>query len=56
MTSYTLRHSTITELIGAGLDTLQVARMSGTSLQMIEKHYGHLRAGHAATALAALAL
>jgi integrase len=56
VTSYTLRHSTITELIGAGLDTLQVARMSGTSLQMIEKHYGHLRAGHAATALAALAL
>jgi site-specific recombinase XerD len=39
VTSYTLRHSTITELIGAGLDTLQVARMSGTSLPMIDKHY-----------------
>ena len=56
ITSYSLRHSTITDLIGAGLDTLQVARMSGTSLQMIEKHYGHLRADHAATALAALAV
>lgn len=56
ITSYTLRHSTITDLIGAGLDTLQVARMSGTSLQMIEKHYGHLRADHAATALATLAV
>jgi hypothetical protein len=51
-----LRHSTITDLIAAGLDTLQVARMSGTSLPMIEKHYGHLRADHAPAALAALAL
>jgi integrase len=56
VTSYTLRHSTITDLIGAGLDALQVARVSGTSLQMIEKHYGHLRNDHAAAALAALAL
>jgi integrase len=56
VTSYTLRHSTITDLIAAGLDTLQVARMSGTSLPMIEKHYGHLRAEHAAAALATLAV
>jgi len=56
VTSYTLRHSTITDLISAGLDTLQVARLSGTSLQMIEKHYGHLRKDHAAAAMAALAL
>lgn len=56
VTSYTLRHSTITDLIGAGLDALQVARVSGTSLQMIEKHYGHLRNDHAAQALAALAV
>lgn len=54
VTSYTLRHSTITDLIGAGLDALQVARVSGTSLQMIEKHYGHLRNDHAASAMAAL--
>jgi integrase len=56
VTSYTLRHSTITDLIGAGLDALQVARISGTSLQMIEKHYGHLRNDHAAQAMAALAV
>lgn len=56
VTAYTLRHSVITELIVAGLDTLTVARLSGTSLPMIEKHYGHLRAEHAAKALEALAI
>jgi integrase len=56
VTAYTLRHSVITELIVGGLDTLTVARLSGTSLAMIEKHYGHLRAEHAAAALATLAL
>jgi hypothetical protein len=25
-----------------GLSTLEVARITGTSVQMIEKHYGHL--------------
>jgi integrase len=56
-TAYALRHSTITDLIALQkLDTLTVALLSGTSLQMIEKHYGHLLRTHAATALAALAL
>lgn len=55
-TAYTLRHSIITDLIVNGLDTLTVARLSGTSLAMIEKHYGHLRAEHAAKALEALAI
>lgn len=55
-TAYSLRHSVITDLIGAGLDVLTVARLSGTSVAMIERHYGHLRADHAAAALAALAL
>ena len=55
-TAYTLRHSVITDLIVGGLDTLTVARLSGTSLPMIERHYGHLRAAHAAAALATLAL
>jgi len=44
---YTLRHSFITETLMAGLSTLEVARLVGTSVVMIEKHYGHL-AGHAA--------
>lgn len=56
VTAYTLRHSTITDLVVGGLDLLTVAQVSGTSVAMIEKHYGHLRREHAAQALAALAL
>jgi integrase len=56
VTAYSLRHSVITDLITAGLDALTVARLSGTSIAMIERHYGHLRARHAADALAMLAL
>jgi hypothetical protein len=33
-----------------------VAQVSGTSVDMIEKHYGHLRANLAVAALAALTL
>lgn len=56
-TAYALRHSTITDLIALHkLDTLTVAQLSGTSLQMIEKHYGHLLREHASNALAALAV
>jgi len=54
--AYTFRHSTITDLLTAGLDTLTVARISGTSLAMIEKHYGHLRLEHARDALQKLRL
>jgi integrase len=39
---YTLRHSFITQAITDGMTTLDVARMCGTSVGMIEKHYGHL--------------
>ena len=55
-TAYTLRHSVITDLVVAGLDLLTVAQLSGTSVAMIEKHYGHLRAEHARQALATLAM
>ncbi len=56
-TAYALRHSAITDLIALHkLDTLTVAQLSGTSLQMIDKHYGHLLREHAANALAKLAL
>jgi integrase len=54
--AYTFRHSTITDLLTQGLDTLTVARIAGTSLAMIEKHYGHLRLEHARDALEKLAL
>lgn len=37
---YTLRHSWISEQISGGMTTLDVARLAGTSLVMIERHYG----------------
>lgn len=52
----TLRHSVITDLVHGGLDLLTVAQISGTSVAMIEKHYGHLRGNVATSALAKLAL
>jgi integrase len=55
-TIYTLRHSGITDLVTDGLDLLTVARLAGTSVKMIEDHYGHLRQKHASEALARLSL
>lgn len=55
-TACALRHSTITDLVTGGLDLLTVAQVPGTSVRMIEQHYGHLRGDHAAKALAGLAL
>jgi site-specific recombinase XerD len=55
-TAYAMRHSVITDLVTNGLDLLTVAQLSGTSVAMIEKHYGHHRQDHAAAALAELAL
>lgn len=55
-TTYSIRHSTITDLIHAGVDSMTVAQLAGTSVAMIEKHYGHLTRDHARSALAALAL
>jgi integrase len=49
---YTLRHSFITEAISQGMTTLDVARLCGTSVLMIEKHYGHLVASAAKDRLA----
>lgn len=49
---YTLRHSWITDALRGGLSTLDVARLTGTSLAMIDKHYGHLVAEAARERLA----
>lgn len=54
-TAYTLRHSTITDLVGAGLPLLTIAQISGTSAEMIERHYGHLASDAAVQALSELA-
>ena len=56
VSAYTLRHCVITDLIRAGLPILTVAQLSGTSVAMIEKHYGHLVRDDAEEALATLAL
>lgn len=55
-TIYAIRHSVITDLVIDGLDLLTVAQVAGTSVRMIEAHYGHLRGDHAAAALARLHL
>lgn len=55
-TAYTLRHSTITDLVNGGLPLLTVAQISDTSAEMIERHYGHLCRHAAVEALATLAL
>lgn len=49
---YTLRHCWITDAIVGGMDLLTVARLTGTSLAMIEKHYGQLVHGAARDKLA----
>lgn len=54
--AYSLRHAAITDLVQTGLDLLTVAQLSGTSVLMIQKHYGHLQRERAAKALAGLAL
>lgn len=54
--AYTLRHSVITDLIRARLPILTVAQLSGTSVVMIERHYGHLVRDDADDALASLVI
>ncbi len=54
--AYTLRHSTITDLVTGGLDIFTVAKLSGTSVAMIDKHYGQLQQEHARKALEKLSL
>jgi site-specific recombinase XerD len=50
-----LRHATITDLVVGGLDLFSVAKIAGTSIKMIEKHYGKLQPKPVADALAKLA-
>jgi integrase len=54
--AYTIRHSVITDLVVGGLDIFTVAKLSGTSVAMVDRFYGKLRAKHARAALAKLAL
>ncbi|WP_290871939.1 integrase [Aquabacterium sp.] len=53
--AYTLRHSVISDLCRR-LDLATVAHVSGTSIEMIQKHYSHLQQDRAQEALAMLTL
>lgn len=55
-TIYTLRHSVITDLVAGGTDLFTVAKLAGTSVKMIEEHYGHLRSDVTTSALEKVAL
>ncbi len=39
---YSLRHCAISEMLVGGIDPMTLARITGTSVAMIQKHYGHL--------------
>jgi integrase len=54
--AYSIRHSTITDLVTGGLDLFHVATLAGTSVLMVQKHYGQLQAEHARAALKKLSL
>ncbi|NNF58590.1 MAG: site-specific integrase [Rhodothermaceae bacterium] len=41
VTAYSLRHSYGTKMAAAGVPLLDLARIMGTSVAMIERHYGH---------------
>ncbi|WP_412060357.1 tyrosine-type recombinase/integrase [Rubrivirga sp. IMCC45206] len=41
VTAYALRHAYGTRMAGAGVPLLDLARLMGTSLRMIERHYAH---------------
>ncbi len=40
---YSCRHTAISEMVLAGMDSFIVAKLAGTSVAMIETNYGHLR-------------
>lgn len=40
---YSLRHTSISESILSGMDAFIVAKITGTSVEMIERNYGHIR-------------
>jgi integrase len=48
---YALRHSFASFAIRNRMDSFTLSRLMGTSLQMIDQHYGHLLQGADAAAL-----
>jgi integrase len=56
VTAYVVRHSVLSDMVAAGSDLFTIATLAGTSVQMLQDHYAHLRADRAEAALAQLAL
>ena len=52
--AYTLRHSVITDLVNEGVPTMNIAKLAGTSVKMIEETYAKLLDKQAYEALATL--
>lgn len=55
LTCYRWRHTAASTLLMRGVDIATVAELLGTSVLMIQKHYGHLLSGHLAAAALRLA-
>jgi integrase len=53
-TPYTLRHTFATTALAAGISLFDLSRFMGTSIEQIDKTYGHLAAGSEQAALAKL--
>jgi integrase len=39
---YALKHTFASEALAAGVSTFELSRVMGTSIAMIDRHYGHL--------------
>jgi integrase len=55
-TLYAIRHSVITDMLTAGIDPSTVAKITGTSIEMISRNYGKLVQEYAKQALAGVVL
>ena len=44
--TYSYRHTYITDALERGVDVATVAELVGTSVETIQRHYGHLSTRH----------
>lgn len=49
VTAYSLRHAYGTKMVAAGVSLFEVARLMGTSVAMVERHYAHYSPDRAAS-------
>lgn len=53
---YSLRHAVLSDMVANGVDLLTVSRLSGTSMAMLQRHYGHLIPSVGTAAIASVAI